>query len=51
MYAIGAQSLHQQMPGRMKTHIIQPLTLRVVAQQLGWKSIGQTAKLERLSSS
>ena len=48
VYPIGKQALHQQMPGWMKAHVVEPLPGGVEAQQLRRIGVGKPAKLQRL---
>ncbi|MNO99585.1 hypothetical protein D3C76_913590 [compost metagenome] len=46
MDSVSAQSLHQQMPGWMESHIIKSLSSRIVTQQLRWIGVGETPQLQ-----
>jgi len=47
MYPIRAQPLHQQVPGGMEAHVVQPGAGGVIAQQLRRIAVGQASQLQR----
>ncbi len=51
MHPVSAQPLHQQVPGRMKAHVVQPRSAGIVAQQLGRVDVGEPPELQRLCGS
>ncbi len=47
MHPVRAQPLHQQVPGGMEAHVVQPGAGGVIAQQLRRVTVGQASQLQR----